>query len=161
MKADKSEKSPVYKNYLIITVNYHYMYMYVQCLDRGSVEWTQVMRRHRNAIVHSCRADFRNFVEGLTARIGSADEKGNAAEISRGVSALVKLGRCHVVKQPARNSEGVVFASPEELAEAWAVVAEAKFAATDREAGRDPLSDLGPASSRSADVPTLCDCSKC
>ena len=30
MKADKSEKSPVYKNYLIITVNYHYMYMYVQ-----------------------------------------------------------------------------------------------------------------------------------
>ena len=87
------------------------------------------------------------------------------------MSELVKqLSGCNVSSTGAKptaeydgenKSSGRLFGSEKELAAAWKLFAETKFAATAREEFRGDLPDIGSAESRSADVPSDADPKMC
>ena len=58
------------------------------------------------------------------------------------------MGKYRAMKSPTKRKDGSVFATAADQAEEWAKFAEAKFRATEREAERDDLPDLGPAKDR-------------
>ena len=118
-----------------------------------------VRLRYRNAITHSCRQDYRSFVDGVLEEMKVAASKGD----SKKVLELVKqISGCNVSSTGAKptaeydgdtKASGWLFGSEKELAAAWKLFAKTKFAATAREERRGDLHDIGSAESCSADVP--------
>ena len=122
-------------------------------LLRGSAKWVAVHRLFKRSIRDSCLRDYQEYVEKIAIETKLADERGDSRGVSRAVSELVQLGRRPPRKSPRQNKEGELFSGPQELAQAWAEFAEAKFRATENEEKRGDLPDLGPTSSRQQDVP--------
>jgi len=121
---------------------------------KGSKEWMIVTRRYRNEIAHSCREDYREYVELLVDAIKVAAAKNDLRGVSKGVSELTRLGKYRGSKSPVKKEDGTAYASLIELAEAWAAFAENKFKATAREEGREELPNLGPSRDRKEWIPT-------
>ena len=129
-------------------------------LEKGYAEWHEVRLRYRNSITHSCRQDYRSFFDGVLEEMKVAASKGD----SKKVSELVKqLSGCNVSSTGAKPTDeydgetkasGRLFGSEKELAAAWKLFVETKFAATAREECRGDLPDIGIAESSSADVPS-------
>ena len=68
-------------------------------LEKGSAEWNEVRLKYRNAIRHSCRQDYRSFVDGILEEMKVAASKGD----SKKVSELVKhLSGCNVSSTGAK-----------------------------------------------------------
>ena len=129
--------------------------------ERGGQEWMAVHKLFKSAIRDSCRQDYVDFVESIATEVKLADERKDSRGVSRAVSKLVQLGRRPPQKSPCKKENGDLFSGPEELATAWGKFAQAKFQATERETERGTMPDLGPASARSADIPSDIDLQKC
>ena len=95
--------------------------------------------RYRNAITHSCRQDCRSFVDGVLEDMKVSASKGDSKKVSELVN---QLSGCNVSSTGAKptaeydgetKSSGRLFDYEKELAAAWNLFAETKFAATARE----------------------------
>jgi hypothetical protein len=104
----------------------------LQALVRGSAEWRAVRMRYRNQIVHSCRQDYRDWVEEAAEGLDKAAQAGNAKAVWDGVR---KLGgkRGDGYKQPTKTRDGTTdLRDEQELLAEWKGFAEAKYACTAR-----------------------------
>ena len=129
-----------------------------QGLEYGSPRWRAKQTHFLQAIRHSCREDYRSYVEKVIEEIRVADMKGDASAVAKGVSQLAGTGKGGYSKQPTKKTEGAdkgkLFNSPQELAAAWTEFAKLKFEATCRESGRGEMPDLGAASERAHEILT-------
>ena len=106
-----------------------------------------------------------SWVDGCAEEMAAADELGNSKEVNRIVNLLANKGGGFDSTQPTRDEHNKFFKDEEALAEAWAVFAEEKFAATDAEASRGNNGEY-PAletttDERQDDVPTDEDLEQC
>ena len=125
-------------------------------LVRGSAEWRTAKALYRNQINHSCRRDWREHVEGIITDIEKANEAGNSRAVWEAVKYLGGSSKRPAPKQPSKSPAGEEIRSSEELAEAWrAFCADTKFACTEAESRRPDYEDIGDASERENDVPTM------
>ena len=126
----------------------------LQKYEEGSSQWWEVKKSFNKQITRACRKDYRQWVNGILDDIALAAQKNDAKSVSKLVR--VVSGKCKKFssKQPSLGTDGAMFENAEELAKAWGVYAQAKFAATEEEGQRAELPCLGPASSRSDDVPS-------
>ena len=112
-------------------------------LEEGSQEWWVVRQSYTKQITKACRSDWRQHVMGLISEMTMAAEKGDAKQVSRLVNKIAGSGKGFNSIQPMVGADGVIFGDAEELAEAWREFAESKFAATQREALRGALPEIG------------------
>lgn len=120
---------------------------------RGSQEWIAMHRSFRKRICKSCREDYREWIKSLVEDVRVAEVAGRSAEIAAGVRKLAG-SRGAGSRRPRKNpTTGVIYETPEELAQAWAEFGEAKFSCTPQEAERDSMPDLGPSRMREEDDP--------
>ena len=68
-------------------------------LEKGSAEWHEVRLRYRNAITHSCRQDYRSFVDGVLEEIKVDNSKVDSEKLSELVN---QLSGCNVSSTGAK-----------------------------------------------------------
>jgi hypothetical protein len=93
-------------------------------------------------------------VEGIITDIEKTNEAGNPRAVWEAVKYLGGSGKRPTPKQPSKSPAGEEIRSSEELAEAWRAFY-TKFACTEAESRRPDYEDIGNASERENDVPTM------
>ena len=126
----------------------------LQAIPVGSEYWKKVRALYRNRINHSCRRDYRDYVEGVVQEIEKADESGNARAVWQGVYRLGGGKKRGPARQPTIDERGEEIRSSMDLAEAWRAYAERKFACTQAELERPSVRDLGSPDLRRGEPPT-------
>ena len=123
---------------------------------RGSAEWRTAKALYRNQLNHSCIRDWREHVEGIITDIEKANEAGSSQAVWEAVKYLGDSSKRPTPNQPSKSPAGEEIRSSEELAEAWrAFCADTKFACTEAESRRPDYEDIGDASERENDIPTM------
>ena len=87
----------------------------LQRLTRGSPAWREARSLYRNQINHSCRRDWREYVEGVVQEIEKANEAGNSRAVWEAVRHLGGSSKRAAPKQPSVTPEGDTIRISEEL----------------------------------------------
>ena len=85
----------------------------------GSLEWIAMHRNFRKRISKSCRDDYRRWIRSLIKDVRDAEVLGKSSDVTKGFPVLAGT-KCNKKKPPRNKTTGVVFAGPDELAQAWA-----------------------------------------
>jgi hypothetical protein len=115
-------------------------------IRRKSYLWVWTKNKFRSDIFKACRDDYRNYVYGILDEIEADINKNDYKAVFKGVKKLT--GKKYSSKAPTKDINGKLFASAEELCNAWMEFAAEKFAATEKERERGELPPLGDPSLR-------------
>ena len=128
-------------------------------LEKGSQKWRSTREKYTKQITASCREDWREYVLGLIDEMVKAAEVNDAKTVSRLVNKIIGKKKFSNT-QPTVGKGGEAFGDAKELVEAWSAFAEDKFAATEREADRGEMPEIGERSKKEISDEDLLFCLK-
>ena len=79
--------------------------------EKGSADWHEVILRYRNAITHSCRKDYRSFVDGVLEDMKVAASKGDSKKVLELVKQLSGCNVSSIDAKPTAEYDGETKAS--------------------------------------------------
>ena len=113
-------------------------------IAQGGKVTKQLRKRWHRKICKANLNDYNDWLSQMATRMEEADRKGDSETIFRIVKIMSGLMTTSSTTAPSTDKNGDLILDHKKLAKAWREFLTGKFKATEAEADRDPLEELGP-----------------